>query len=95
MPGSEASPAAATDGLRLQLRSFILDNFLDGASSAQLDDSVSLERSHIVDSARMMELILFLEETFGFEVDNEEALPENFDSVDNLVGYVSRKLGQA
>lgn len=95
MLSSEASPVAATDDVRLQLRSFILDNFLDGANSAQLDDSVSLERSHIVDSARMMELILFIEETFGFEVDNEEALPENFDSVDNLVGYVSRKLGQA
>jgi acyl carrier protein len=81
--------------IRQQIRSFILDTFLDGADAAQLEDGASLERSHIVDSARMMELILFLEETFAFEVDNEEALPENFDSVDNLVGYVGRKLGQA
>ena len=95
MLGTEASPLAPSDDVRQQLRSFILENFLDGANSAQLDNSASLERSHIVDSARMMDLILFIEETFGFEVDNEEALPENFDSVNNLVAYVSRKLEKA
>jgi len=81
------------DQIRKQVRVFILDNFLDGAPPEQLDDTASLERSHIVDSARMMELIMFLEEAFSFEVDNEDAVPENFDTVNNIVGYVSRKVG--
>lgn len=80
--------------LRQTLRNFVLEQFLDGASPDQLGDDVSLERAHIVDSARMMELILFLEETFGFQVENEEALPENFDSIDRLVAYAERKLGR-
>ena len=87
--------APMTNEIRQQIRTFILESFLDDGDPGQLEDAASLERSHIVDSARMMELILFLEETFAFEVDNEEALPENFDSVDNLVTYVGRKLGQA
>ena len=70
----------------------ILTNFLRGADAASLKDDVSLERSHVVDSVKMLELILFVEETFGFSVDNDEAVPENFDTVDNIVGYVVRKL---
>ena len=33
----------------------------------------------------------FIEETFGLKVDDEELIPENLDSVDNLVGYLQRK----
>ena len=79
--------------IREQIREFILNNFLDGAEAEALPDDASLERAHIVDSARALELIMFLEETFGFEVDNEEATPENFDTVKNIVTYVERKMG--
>lgn len=92
MSQPKASPVIRDDA-RERLRAFILDNFLDGADASKLRDDVSLERAHIVDSARMMELILFVEETFGFAVEDEEALPENFDTVDNLVAYVARKSG--
>jgi acyl carrier protein len=78
--------------VREQVRNMILTNFLRGADAASLKDDVSLERSHVVDSVKMLELILFVEETFGFSVDNDEAVPENFDTVDNIVGYVLRKL---
>jgi acyl carrier protein len=78
--------------VREQVRSMILTNFLRGADAATLKDDVSLERSHVVDSVKMLELILFVEETFGFSVDNDEAVPENFDTVDNIVQYVVRKL---
>ena len=78
--------------VREQVRTMILTNFLRGADPATLKDDVSLERSHVVDSVKMLELILFVEETFGFSVDNEEAVPENFDTVDNIVAYVVRKL---
>jgi acyl carrier protein len=78
--------------VREQVRNMILSNFLRGADAASLKDDVSLERSHVVDSVKMLELILFVEETFGFSVDNDEAVPENFDTVDNIVGYVVRKL---
>ena len=78
-------------GIRQQVRNMILDSFLRGADPASLKDDVSLERSHVVDSVKMLELILFVEETFGFSVENEEAVPDNFDTVDNIVAYVERK----
>ncbi len=79
--------------IRAQVRTFILDNFLDGEDGASLKDDVSLERAHIVDSARALELILFIEETFGFEVDNDDATPENFDTVAGMVQYIESHRG--
>lgn len=79
--------------IRKQIRDFILLNFLDGEGDDALQDEVSLERSHIVDSARALELIMFLEETFEFEVENDDATPENFDSVNAIVAYAERKIG--
>jgi acyl carrier protein len=74
-----------------QIRSMILHNFMRGADPSTLEDHISLERSHVVDSVKMLELVLFLEETFGFTVDNDEAVPDNLDTVNNLVAFVLRK----
>ena len=38
------------------------------------------------------ELVMFVEEKFGITVEDEEILPDNFDSVSALVAYVERKL---
>ncbi len=77
--------------LRDKVRGFILESYMAGLDPSSLKDDQSLERSHIVDSARVLELILFIEETFGFEVTNDDATPENFDSVDAIVKYIAGK----
>jgi acyl carrier protein len=79
--------------IRHTIRGMILERFLQGASPSTLKDDASLERSHVVDSVKTMDLILFLEERFSIAVEPEDAVPENFDSVDALVGYVARKTG--
>ena len=38
---------------------------------------------------------MFVEETFGVQVDDEEVIPENFDSVDRLMRYILLKTGEA
>jgi acyl carrier protein len=81
--------------IREQVRGMILSRFLEGRDPSALRDDVSLERAHIVDSVRALELILFVEETFGIQVDNEDAIPDNFDSVNNIVAYVERKRASA
>ncbi|MSP59484.1 MAG: acyl carrier protein [Myxococcales bacterium] len=82
------------DDIRQQVRTMILTKFLEGQPASMLKDEVSLERSHIVDSVRALEIILFIEETYGIQVENDDAIPENFDTVSNIVGYVQRKRGQ-
>lgn len=81
--------------IREQIRRLIQTQFLAGRDPGELKDDVSLEGSHIVDSVRALEIILFIEETFGFTVENDEALPENFDTVNAITAYVARKQGSA
>jgi acyl carrier protein len=78
--------------IREQIRDFITQNFLYDGTATQLDSSASLLEQGIVDSTGVLELVLFVEETYGFSVDQNDLLPENFDSVDNLASYVARHL---
>ena len=73
------------------VRSFIVENFLFGESDRLKDDTSFLD-SAIIDSTGILELIAFLEESFDISIDDTEMLPENFDSLDNISGYLSKKL---
>jgi acyl carrier protein len=77
--------------IRKQVRDFIVNNCLDDLDPSELNDDSSFESLHIIDSVRALDVILFVEEAFGFTVENDEALPENFDSIDNIVDYVQSK----
>ncbi len=79
------------NAVKEQIRDFIADKFLSGGDKSKLTDETSLERAHIVDSAGVMDIILYLEETFGFTVETDDAVPENFDTVANIAAYVERK----
>lgn len=76
------------------IRQFLLDNFVMGANATVADDT-SFMKGRILDSTGFIELITFIEETFEFTVDDDEMLPENFDSLNNIDGYVGRKLTSA
>jgi len=54
---------------------------------------MSLLDNGIMDSVGVMELVAFLEGELGVEVADDELVPENLDSVDNLVAFVTRKRG--
>jgi acyl carrier protein len=74
------------------IRGFIRENFLKQARHKNFHDGVSFIEGGIIDSVGVLELVAFLEETFGFRVEDEELVPENLDSVDKLVAYVEFKL---
>jgi len=75
-----------------QIRRYILENFLFTDDETRLRDDASFLEEGIVDSTGVLELVMFVEETFGIEVADEEILPENFDSVERLTRYVEAKL---
>jgi len=77
--------------VRSELRNFILENYLFTDDQSALADSDSFLDKGIIDSTGILELIFFLEEKFSVKVDDEEMIPENLDSVDNIVKYVESK----
>lgn len=77
--------------MREEVREFIFKNFLFDDSGDSLDDNDSFLEKGIIDSTGMLELVAFLEEKFGVRIEDDELVPENLDSVANLVGFISRK----
>ena len=73
-----------------QIREFVVNNFLFGDGSRLQNDTSFLE-SGIIDSTGILEVITYLEETFGIKVNDDELLPENLDSVENIVDFLNRK----
>jgi acyl carrier protein len=77
--------------IRSDIRGFILDNFMMGRDPQVLTDSGSLLELGIIDSTGVLELVGFMEEKFNLQVEDEDLVPENLDSVDNLVEYIEHK----
>ncbi len=72
------------------ITNFIIDNFLFGDDEG-LKDDVSFLEEGIIDSTGILELITFLEEEFSIEIEDEEMIPENLDSINNLLTFLETK----
>ena len=73
-----------------QVREFISSNFYVQDATALADDASLLEHG-IIDSTGVLEVITFIEDTFGVTVDDKEMLPENLDSIERISSFVRRK----
>jgi len=76
--------------VKQEVRAFIVENFMFGDDDGLQDNSSFLEEG-IIDSTGVLELVKFLEDTFAIKVDDEELVPENLDSLDNIAAYVGQK----
>lgn len=74
-----------------QLREFISSAYLFGDDSRMPADTDSLLETGVLDSTGVLELIEFLEEAFGFAVEDTETVPENLGSIAGLTRYVLSK----
>ncbi len=75
-----------------QIKQYVAENFLFSDDGYTLPEEASFLEEGIVDSTGVLELILFVEETYDVTVDNEDVLPENFDSVTRLAAFIRRKI---
>jgi acyl carrier protein len=75
-----------------EIKKFVLANLLFG-DGADLRDDTSLLDSGTVDSTGVLEIIMFLEDTYKIKVEPEETVPENLDSIERISEFLTRKLG--
>jgi acyl carrier protein len=74
-----------------QLRDFIAANYLFG-KECTIADTDSFLDTGIIDSTGVLELVTFLQDTFGIAVEDEELITDNLDSLEKVIAYVSGKL---
>ena len=77
--------------IKLDIRSFIVENFLYGQDDPGLDDDGSLLENGLIDSTGVLELVSFVEEQYGIFVTDNELIPDNFDTINNLSLFVVNK----
>jgi acyl carrier protein len=78
-----------------ELRTFVTTNFLFGRPDGCLRDDTSFLESGIIDSTGLLELIGFLERTYGITLADDELIPDNLDSLRKLDAFLSGKLAEA
>ena len=72
--------------VRDQIRRFIQESFLVDDFS----DDESFLASGLIDSLGIVQLVSFVEKTYGLKVPDRDLVPDNFDSVAKLAAYVER-----
>jgi len=74
-----------------KIKTFIVENFLFGSEDGLKDETSFLEEG-IIDSTGILELVTFLEEKFSITIEDEELVPENLDSINNVTAFLERKI---
>jgi len=74
-----------------RIEDFILSSFLFGDADRMPSRTDSLLETGVIDSTGVLELIEFLEAEFRLHVDDDESVPENLDSIENLARFIAAK----
>ena len=73
------------------IRQFIMAHFPLARKQSIIEDDSPLLESGIVDSLGVLDLINFIEEAFQLTVSEEDLLPENFETIARMAGFVQGK----
>ncbi len=78
--------------IKTELRRFIINNYLRGAKDFKLSDGDSFLENSILDSIGVIEVTAFIQQRYGIKIKVNEIMPENFDTINNLEQYITKKL---
>jgi acyl carrier protein len=79
-----------TNDIERDVRSFVIQQFLSGNASILRADGSLL--GDVIDSTGVLDLVAYLQDHFGITVEDDEVVPSNLDTINNLVAYVAKKL---
>jgi acyl carrier protein len=78
-------------GLDQQVRKLIIDHFLFGEDDTAFTNDDSFLDRGFIDSTGVLELVALLEQEYGIKIQDHELVPDNLDSVNNLVRFISHR----
>jgi acyl carrier protein len=74
-----------------QLRNYIFSELARDNYSANLSDDDSLVENGVLDSVAIVQLLSFIENNFETIIDDEELIPENFETINLIYSLIKRK----
>ena len=79
------------DAIKGTVKDYILTEFLPGTAPSELGDQTPLIQGAILDSLATVQLVAFLEERFGIEVQAHEASGDHLNTLDDIATLVQQK----
>lgn len=79
--------------MKEKIKNFIVENFLFGERG--LEDDEPLFESGIIDSLSLIKLLAFIEETFNISLNMSEIDIEDFNTLDDILKTIKRKMDQS
>ncbi|MGI8842661.1 MAG: acyl carrier protein [Gemmatimonadaceae bacterium] len=83
---------SSRDSIKSTVKDYILTEFLPGTSPSELADHTPLIQGAILDSLATVQLVAFLEERFGIEVQAHEASVDHLNTLDDIAALVQQKM---
>lgn len=74
-----------------EIRAFLAENFSLGHVTANIPSNQSLSERGFIDSVGIVEVLTFLETQYEIRINDDETVPENIDTIDNMVRFIDRK----
>lgn len=78
--------------IAVTVRDFVTENFLFGDGDGCFSNDDSFFEKGLVDSVGILTLVEFVREKYAITIEDEEILPENWDSVHRIATFVETKL---
>lgn len=70
-----------------EIEGFIVERITQGEKIAHDEDLLAAD---VLDSLAIAELVAFLEARFGIRVSDDDLMPENFKTIDEIVAFVAK-----
>jgi acyl carrier protein len=75
-----------------QVRSFVVDNFLFEEGDGKFSNEDSFLDNGLIDSMGILTLVEFVKEKYTIPVEDEDLVPDNWDSVQRIANFVQSRL---
>jgi acyl carrier protein len=74
------------------LERFIIEELLVSNHRTKIDPNESLISSGVIDSLSLLRLITFIEEQFGIRLEDDEVIPDNFETISTMESLITNRL---
>ena len=73
------------------IKHFIIDELMSGNDQIDIGSEESLFSCGVLDSMAFIQMIAFIEVKFGITVEDGEVIPENFETISQILAFVKKK----
>ncbi|MFD1252083.1 MULTISPECIES: acyl carrier protein [Devosia] len=80
-----------TENIEQNIKNFIVEQFLFGDASVAPANDASLLDDGIMDSTSVLELVAYIEESYGLEIPDADIVPANLDSIAAITRYITAR----